>query len=276
MLQNWMYSNKESLMSFTIDELSIPGTHDSGTYDMAFVLANPWAKTQNLNLFNQLNAGARALDIRIGHQPLKTGDNQFVLTHDVWPTRVTLVNALAQVLEFSKKENSEIIILDFHRLVELQKNGAPTDYTQLASIIKDAFGDYLIPESDKGLSLAKIWKKKGRIIVTWDLGNNIKDPLFWSGVTQDWYKTVTNRLELFQAIKSDMQKPHSGLWAVCAILPASICHFIKPLNPYISKWFKPNSDWSQKANIVYCDFINKTQLAQNLIAENISKRKKTK
>jgi len=276
MLQNWMYSNKESLMSFTISELSIPGTHDSGTYDMAFVLANPWAKTQNLNLFNQLNAGARALDIRIGHQPLKTGDNQFVLTHDVWPTRVTLVNALAQVLEFSKKENSEIIILDFHRLVELQKNGARTDYTLLASIIKDTFGNYLIPESDKNKTLAELWKTKGRIIVTWNLGNNINDPLFWSEVTQVWLKKAKTISELYYAIKDDMLKPHSGLWATCAILPASLCHFIKPLNPYLSKWFAPNSHLSKKVNIVYCDFINKTQLSQCLISANILKGKKTK
>jgi len=47
-----------------INEINIPGTHDSGTYNVAIV-KSPIAQTQYLNIKEQLENGIKYLDIRL-------------------------------------------------------------------------------------------------------------------------------------------------------------------------------------------------------------------
>ena len=53
-----------------INKMSIPGTHDTLTYELPY--ATPWAygisHTQRLNVEQQLNAGCRFLDLRFNHK----------------------------------------------------------------------------------------------------------------------------------------------------------------------------------------------------------------
>jgi 1-phosphatidylinositol phosphodiesterase len=55
-----------------VTTLTVPGTHDSCSTDGPF----GFAKTQNLDLTDQLNAGIRFLEIRLAHYQ----DNLFVPT----------------------------------------------------------------------------------------------------------------------------------------------------------------------------------------------------
>ena len=56
--ENWMRELSDDLM---ISQLSIPGTHDSGTAGFMFC-----GETQKLDIHSQLNCGVRAFDIRAG------------------------------------------------------------------------------------------------------------------------------------------------------------------------------------------------------------------
>lgn len=56
--ENWMRELSDDLM---ISQLSIPGTHDSGTAGFMFC-----GETQKLDIQSQLNCGVRAFDIRAG------------------------------------------------------------------------------------------------------------------------------------------------------------------------------------------------------------------
>lgn len=266
-LRRWMWQYQPSLKNLTIEEMALPGTHDSGTYDMKSVVSRPWTQTQNLNLEEQLQAGARVLDLRIGIQPDEQGDNKFILVHDTWRTEVTLSNALDQVISFSNAESTEIVLLDFHRFVELE-TASPSDYTEMINIVKSKLSGMLIPPSQSNTKLDDIWKQKERIIVAWNRDG--KDSSFWDGVDQGWFNK-SSESELYTAIGDELKKSHSGLWSICAILTASAFDPIHSLSPELSQWFSPAGEWSKEVNIVSCDFINKTQLAQSLITANVIK-----
>jgi 1-phosphatidylinositol phosphodiesterase len=85
-----------------VTTLNIPGTHDS------CCTAGPlgFAKTQNLDLIDQLNAGIRFLDIRLAHYR----DNLFV-HHDVVHMRKTYGDVLKIFIRFLEQYPSETILM---------------------------------------------------------------------------------------------------------------------------------------------------------------------
>ncbi|CAN0400286.1 unnamed protein product [Discosporangium mesarthrocarpum] len=96
-----MGRNLAALKDLHLYEMSLPGTHDSGTKEMELPLAAPWATTQNQTLTQQLEGGARVLDLRVGHSAGKEGaEGTLVLVHDTWKTKTSLKDAMGEVLRF--------------------------------------------------------------------------------------------------------------------------------------------------------------------------------
>ncbi len=62
--KSWMKYYSASLQKLTLGEMTLPGTHDSGTYDPVSAFGSPWIKTQSMSLAQQLNHGIRVLDLR--------------------------------------------------------------------------------------------------------------------------------------------------------------------------------------------------------------------
>jgi len=74
---NWM----SHLSNYTyINEINIPGTHDSGTRDTVWTKA-PWSETQSLSIKEQLEHGIRYLDLRLTVDD-DDWDNKLYITHD--------------------------------------------------------------------------------------------------------------------------------------------------------------------------------------------------
>jgi 1-phosphatidylinositol phosphodiesterase len=82
--------------------LSIPGTHNSCSINGPL----GFAKTQDLDLFDQLNAGIRFLDVRLSHYQ----DNLFV-HHDVVHMGKCYADVLATCSSFLKQYPSETILM---------------------------------------------------------------------------------------------------------------------------------------------------------------------
>ena len=88
--ETWMEDSFEKLKQKSLKEITLPGTHDSGSYyltdiieegedtlfwEAIYTIANmqnknvgkkiiDWTKTQDLNLYQQMQAGARYIDLR--------------------------------------------------------------------------------------------------------------------------------------------------------------------------------------------------------------------
>lgn len=268
--RRWMAKYRGLLKEMTLQELAIPGTHDSATYDMKSLVARPWTQTQRLSIREQLDAGVRALDLRVGLQPGHS--DKFIMVHDKWRTNITLEEVLNQVLAFSHAQEREIIILDFHRFVPLDDTVSFQDHIAVANLVATKLGNAIIPPADVNKPLGKIWQTKGRIVVAWNHNESMsgREQLFCSGVEHAWGdKSSTS--ELFAYLQTEFRKAHTKLWTTCAILTQSATHPIQSIPGELNNWFSAESAWSEKASIVSCDYIDETQLVENLIAANLTK-----
>ena len=81
-------------------------------------------------------------------------------------------------------------------------------------------------------------------------------------------------VELFDAMEKFYEgSMPTGMWSSCAIITPDFPHIssIQSLSPDLSLWFSPDGSWAQKSNIVSCDFIETTQLAEALVQANMIK-----
>uniref|UniRef100_A0A1J3HQ39 1-phosphatidylinositol phosphodiesterase n=2 Tax=Noccaea caerulescens TaxID=107243 RepID=A0A1J3HQ39_NOCCA len=90
-----------------VSQASIPGTHDSGTFDCSWYQACDSSQCQSWNIYNQLRAGIRYLDLRIDirsdYLAIGHGPYQFMALHD----------ALRDVARFLRENPSEFVILAY-------------------------------------------------------------------------------------------------------------------------------------------------------------------
>jgi 1-phosphatidylinositol phosphodiesterase len=96
---SWMGDIPDDVL---VTALSIPGTHDSGCIEGPMGIA----KTQNLDIPEQLNAGIRFLDIRLAHYQ----DNLFV-HHDVIYMGKSYKDVLKICADFLARHPSETILM---------------------------------------------------------------------------------------------------------------------------------------------------------------------
>lgn len=87
-----------------IDQLSIPGTHDSGTGNGTKM--DSFARTQELTLTEQFNAGIRAFDLR----PSVKGD-EMIIYHGVVETNISFPEALQELAACLEANPTEFIII---------------------------------------------------------------------------------------------------------------------------------------------------------------------
>ena len=104
--------------NMSITNISIPGTHDSGTYAFESIrwtlpIAYLWATCQTYTLYEQLSVGIRYLDLRIGIY-----DNKAYICHGKYAgkplcTDLTLKNAVNQIRVFLMEHRYEAVICHF-------------------------------------------------------------------------------------------------------------------------------------------------------------------
>ncbi len=270
---HWMDYYSDVLGKLTLTEMTLPGTHDSGTAHPKFAPGDWWIRTQSLPLIQQLQFGVRVLDLRIGQN--SPGD--YLIVHDIWRTSYTLAAALKEITDFVDNDatNKEIVILDFHRFVNLGEGSY--DYDKLKAQIRSLLNGYILSvQNGQGKPLQTIWQTcgKARVVVAWNTSN--PDSYMWPGVNQHWYSDADSKIKLYNEIKNDMENPPSGLWAACSFMESSALH---PPNanavdtdPTIKQWYFGGSSFCKKANIISADFFREhTNVVQASIIGSLLK-----
>ena len=92
-----------------ISQLSIPGTHDSGTYNCKWDQLCDASQCQSWSIFDQLQAGIKFLDLRINTDgsTLSIGHGPFTFS--------SLFTALSDVKRFLDENPTEFVILSFQK-----------------------------------------------------------------------------------------------------------------------------------------------------------------
>lgn len=119
-LSKWMSLIDDSAK---LNEIIIPGSHDSGSYGMLYV-----AETQRFSIYKQLNLGVRYFDIRIANN-----DGKYQIFHDII-NGVDAEDVFKDIATFMKESPTEVLLLDFQHF----KGGAEDKVIEL-------IGAYLNP-----------------------------------------------------------------------------------------------------------------------------------
>lgn len=217
----WIRDSMHILENKRLCDITIPGTHDSSTYNWTRTIV-PGAKpnlldllaerlgtiaestirgmemTQVLNISEQLLAGARYLDIRAAYL-----NNEWLTYH--WHVCDTLENILSNVKNFLDSHECEIVIVEISHFIIVEKNHLPLrdpevpDYlAKLHELINKYLGDYLFPVSyDLNFTIGDMIKSGRKAIVTMPkLYFDEKNGLWKNKFIKDTYKDKKHTAEL--------------------------------------------------------------------------------
>lgn len=137
--RNWMTALSDDLYLY---ELSIPGTHDSGTGE--FVSAG-MSKCQNYNIMQQLNDGIRYFDIRV--------DEEMDIRHGITDCDIDFKDVWNDFTLFLKEHPGETIIMQLN---------SHTDDDEIA----ESLAEYFKPENIwTGNSIPRLGEVRGKVVL---------------------------------------------------------------------------------------------------------------
>lgn len=275
-MNSWMSGLQDNI---SISKISIPGTHDSGARVDAPVISGT-AKTQDLSIAEQLNAGVRFLDIRCRHI-----DNAFTIHHGAIYQNLNFDDVLNACYAFLNSHPSETIIMSVKE---------EYDASNTTRSFEQTFDSYVQKNPSKwdlGANIPTLGAVRGKIKLlrrfssgttkginaspwadntTFDINN--------SGVqlkVQDYYK-VTNNDDKWNGISSLLNEAKNdtngklfvnftsgykpGIFGIPSIPTVS-----NNINPRLKTFFQSNTHGS--FGIMPIDFVN-AELSQLIVNTN--------
>lgn len=297
MSSDWMTSISETVSDLTLRDLVLPGTHDSGTYDIGMLsgispdvsdwayamyispiigpsVYSGWAKAQGQNVGEQLNSGIRYFDLRVAAD----GD-RLRICHGMYSDDVG--NIIDAVGKFSAAHEREIIVLHFQHFFKL----TDSHHDRLIAHMRRSFGQALIPRGlGVGAKLKDLFAAKQRVAVVY-CDDKIKDANrfadFWSGnmIDSPWGEkdniddlkgylsgVVNTPAEDKLFVLQGVVTPGAGVitkglipWP--ASYPSSLESLASSVSPAVLGWVE--NEWKDKRlNIVMIDWAEKVGIAQ--------------
>ncbi|KAJ7051797.1 PLC-like phosphodiesterase [Mycena amicta] len=181
---NWMRDNKAHLANKRLYQISMPGTHDSGTFDLSHrdaidapnavswlskvpvssAVVQDWAKAQELDFVGQLNAGVRYFDLRIG---VSKHDGSLRIVHSL-ESKQTLRELIEPMGRWMHEHPDEIVILDIQHSHGLDKS--PNSVAELIVTFRDIFAGLYVARfrSEEHATYAELIQSSDRVVILCD------------------------------------------------------------------------------------------------------------
>lgn len=265
----WMAETPD-IQHLRIDELILPGTHNSGSDKQSPNLGLPQEYAQDQSPLEQLRHGVRVLDLRVTFKDdYPEGDPQrFQLFHLTSSGRtvaediVDAGRAFFAELESSGQIARDIVILDFHQF----ENFTDQAHQQLQALVFNELGARVIPYAMHGWTLEQIWQHEpGRnVVVAYNRDDAWQEA--WDGVNQRWPGENlfnTNTLKTFVDKVAGEYKYAQQLRAVQCAKYSLPFHAPTDLSHKVDEWFESvdehsyiqnfyiiNTDWTLRSNLV--------------------------
>jgi hypothetical protein len=263
-LDRWM-DNTPGIYKLRVDELILPGTHDSGSDKQAPKFLWPNEVTQDVSIAEQINQGFRVLDLRVEFFAEQAAEHakRFQLYHLTSSGRTIAGDVLDvfNVFYADPARKNEIIILNFHEF----KNFTEAAHEALRDLIYQKIGGRLIDSALRHLTLGQLREQfPGRNVVV-SYNRHRRHYSFWAGVEQQWIGTnyvSTSTLKTFMdeasaktkapyALRSIQCAKYSGLYVPDDFSDkVDLWFHSKNRDSYIQGFHIINTDWSTRSKIV--------------------------
>lgn len=183
----WMGSISDKIKDKSINQIFIPGTHDSGTYTISpkslpapdhkyYFLNNNtyragWSRTQNTDITAQLNNGIRYFDLRLCGD--STTIDSIYACHSLQGEN--LKNIITDVKTFLQQEGHkhEIIILDINHWYNKTENDLSLMQKNVLNYINDELSPWIAPRKNQygedsytpTTKLSDFWNNQKQVVV---------------------------------------------------------------------------------------------------------------
>jgi len=275
----WMFEDRHIVGDIPLHALMIPGTHNSGAYDVNFGrsdslnIMKKFSINQDEDVWSQLLYGIRYLDLRVGYY--KTTPEKFWVVHDFVKMNplYEVVNDIRRFLTSTK----ELVILDFHRFPNGFDNDDEGIHASLLRYLQAELGQFMAPDwLGRSVTPNDLWEMNRTLIVTYshDPSSAFSDVL-WSEVRHVWGNQQNSAgLKNFLGEAMNLRKYARYPWAAMSHLtPTKWNVFFRPnsgmrelsdsISRNLTQWYR--DEWWNAANIIATDFF----LGNNLIEESI-------
>jgi hypothetical protein len=305
---NWMEDLAEEIGDQALKNVALPGTHNSGTHAISplsgfspstnfepwmdaiyalgitgisikTILAG-WAKTQDKDIRQQLEAGIRYFDLRV----CRRHDNESYIVHGLYGQHIDSV--IDAVHQFLTEHNKEIVILDFHKLYEMTE----ASHEALVGKLIKTFGNTLVPRArGNDVTVNELLASNQRVLVFYDDTRIVEShPQLWpkSSLHRKWHQS-TDLNDLKSKIEKYLPNERHQFFVLEGVLtpdgkmigkglvpfsknPSSIKSLAEKTNPSIVGWI--DYLWrDQNLNIVMVDWFHETALVDVIISINQEK-----
>jgi len=299
----WMENLPNEKQLCFLKDLVIPGSHDSGTFFLdqqleigpdepasiqnlvsifgkfaKSVLYN-WSVTQSLNIYQQLKAGIRYLDLRVAYRET---DSELRIVHGLYGCPISEI--LEDIQKFTEEHPKEVVILDFNHFYHMDCEA----HQRLADSLVGAFGETMRNPSKDGLdfTLQDMWGNDEKVIIFYQQLDVIECyPCFWSPVciTSPW-ADVDDRKALLKFLDTNCQtseQPTNNFHVTqCVLTPQTSTimsnltgslkdHLALRCNSHSAGWLKALCGSKvHKFNIVIADFVEHGEFISTVISMN--------
>ncbi|PIT83707.1 hypothetical protein [Limnohabitans sp. 15K] len=163
----WMARTWGTIKDKRLDQLVIPGTHDSGTAFMDSRYGMNTARTQSGSIGTQLSDGIRYLDFRVEEATHRgcADDSVWWFNHGMYRSETRLMTALDEISAFlgQPANAKEFLILDFQDITLNYDDGRARD--NLLSMIERRLGSYLAKTGWQKKTLSQLFDDGQRVVV---------------------------------------------------------------------------------------------------------------
>eukprot|EP01126_Amoeba_proteus_P002753 TRINITY_DN1088_c0_g2_i3.p1 TRINITY_DN1088_c0_g2~~TRINITY_DN1088_c0_g2_i3.p1 ORF type:complete len:357 (-),score=46.37 TRINITY_DN1088_c0_g2_i3:113-1183(-) len=185
----WMEEQWDVISNLTLKDITLPGTHDSGSWSVTDDLLGTspwiqalvkvadflhlpvgtiidwWSKTQTQNFFDQFSGGIRYVDVRVIYDPYKG----YWRTHHSFVLGTKLEILLEHTREFLQQNTKEVIVLELSH----ESSVNVTIQQELVDMILNYLGPHLWPQSKGFVTLQEMINSGNNVILTLPFGNEV-------------------------------------------------------------------------------------------------------
>ncbi|XP_046577041.1 PI-PLC X domain-containing protein 3-like [Haliotis rubra] len=296
---DWMKNLPESLHTTPLNELAIPGSHDSFTFyldktsdvgpdtsqairdlvkvfgGMAKDVIFKWSQTQSLSFADQLKAGIRYYDFRIASKP---GSEDTYFIHCLYGSKVEA--SLQEINGYLEEHPTEVVILDFNHFYGMNESM----HKQFMAVILETFGAKICPQKDmKTLTLDMLWQNKFQVVAIYQ-DDVVKDfDQFWpASCIQSQYANTTDPTKMVQFFEKthSENRPANTFQTYQGVLTPDATYIISRFSgslkndlvakagPVFVQWLKKKKRGNSGINICTMDFIEKESFIFEMLGMN--------
>ncbi|MGY4525044.1 hypothetical protein [Pseudomonas sp. TE21394] len=266
--QSWMGALPE-LGRLRVDQLILPGSHDSGMDKQADNIVPLQEVTQDVSCIEQIRNGIRVLDLRVRANREYTPDSphRYKLYHLSTSGRTVLGDVVLELNRFydDPATQREIIILNFHQF----DNFTDKEHEWMLGMLEKHMGQRIIPWALHELTLDDLWNAHpGKTVVI--AYNHHARAQHWPGVKHHWFgenTPSTEELKTFMDQCAQRYRTGDRLRSIQCAKYNKVVFTPDDFSDKIDEWFasKDIDSYIQGFDIINTDWSLRSRIVENCI-----------